>query len=223
MFESILNSTAGTLSITSTLICIGVSLVLGVMIAIVHMMSGRYNKNFLITIAVLPAIVQIIIMMVNGNLGTSVAVLGAFSLIRFRSVAGTSREITSVFLAMAIGLATAMGYITFAIATALIICVALIVFSKLPIGEHKKDRKLKVVIPENLDFSNIFDEIFDKYLVKYSLEKVKTTNMGSMFELTYNVLLKDETNQKELIDELRCKNGNLNIILERIEIGENEL
>lgn len=223
MFESILNNNIGTLSITTTMICMVVALFLGVVIAFVHMMSGRYNKNFLITISVLPAIVQIIIMMVNGNLGTSVAILGAFGLIRFRSVAGTSREITSVFLAMAIGLATAMGYITFAIVTTVIICIALIGFSKIPIGEHKKERKLKVVIPENLDFSNIFDDIFQKYLEKYSLEKVKTTNMGSMFELTYNVILKDELKQKELIDELRCKNGNLNIILERLEIGENEL
>ena len=223
MFESILNNNVGTLSITTTMICMVVALILGAVIAIVHMMSGRYNKNFLITIAVLPAIVQIIIMMVNGNLGTSVAILGAFGLIRFRSVAGTSREITSVFLAMAIGLATAMGYITFAIVTTAIICIAVIVFSKIPIGEHKKERKLKIVIPENLDFSNIFDNIFEKYLEKYTLEKVKTTNMGSMFELTYNVILKDELKQKELIDELRCKNGNLNIILERLEIGENEL
>lgn len=223
MFESILNNNIGTLSITTTMICMVVALFLGVVIAFVHMMSGRYNKNFLITISVLPAIVQIIIMMVNGNLGTSVAILGAFGLIRFRSVAGTSREITSVFLAMAIGLATAMGYITFAIVTTVIICIALIGFSKIPIGEHKKERKLKVVIPENLDFSNIFDDIFQKYLENYSLEKVKTTNMGSMFELTYNVILKDELKQKELIDELRCKNGNLNIILERLEIGENEL
>lgn len=223
MFESILDSTS-TLSISSVMLCSVCALVLGLIISIVHMASGKNSKNFAITLAVLPFLVSTVIMMVNGNLGTSVAVLGAFSLVRFRSIPGNSREIASVFLAMAIGLAIGMGQIIFASFLTLFASIIMIVLAKTSFGTKKnEERKLKIVIPEDLDFTGIFDDIFSKYMKTQKLEKVKTTNLGSLYELTYRVELKDNINEKELIDELRCRNGNLNIILGLFDENSNDL
>lgn len=224
MFESILNNAAGTLSIQSALICMFTSIILGVIIAYVHMCTTKYSKNFLITLSVLPLIVQVVIMMVNGNLGTSVAVLGAFSLVRFRSIPGNSREIVSIFFAMAIGLAVGMGHIIFAIVITVMLTIVLIILSKSKFGEKNiQEQKLKILIPEDLNYIDIFNDIFEKYLELCNLTKVKTTNMGSMYELSYNVILKDEKQQKDFIDEIRCRNGNLNISLFKAESSECEL
>ena len=223
MFESILDSTS-TLSVTSVILCSVCAVVLGLIISIVHMLSGKHSKNFAITLAVLPFLVSTVIMMVNGNLGTSVAVLGAFSLVRFRSIPGNSREIASVFLAMAIGLAIGMGQIIFASFLTVFASLIMIILAKTPFGNKKnEEKKLKIVIPEDLDFTGIFDDIFVKYMKKQKLEKVKTTNLGSLYELTYRVELKENINEKELIDELRCRNGNLNIILGLFDEGSNDL
>lgn len=217
MFESIL-STNATLSIQNGAICILASVILGMVISLVHYYTSKSNKNFLITLAVLPLIVQVVIMLVNGNLGTSLAVLGAFSLVRFRSIPGNSKEITSIFFAMAIGLATGMGYITLAILITVVISLLLIILTKTHFGENKQeDRKLKITIPENLDYTNVFDDIFKNYTQTNQLEKVKTTNMGSMYELTYRVVLKKDKNEKDLIDEIRVRNGNLNITFGRFD------
>lgn len=224
MFESILNNAVGTLSIQSALICMFTSIILGVIIAYVHMCTTKYSKNFLITLSVLPLIVQVVIMMVNGNLGTSVAVLGAFSLVRFRSIPGNSREIVSIFFAMAIGLAVGMGHIIFAIVITVMLTIVLIILSKSKFGEKNiQEQKLKILIPEDLNYIDIFNDIFEKYLELCNLTKVKTTNMGSMYELSYNVILKDEKQQKDFIDEIRCRNGNLNISLFKAESSECEL
>lgn len=221
MFETIF--TSNTLTIQSVLISILVSLILGIGIAFLHMKTSRYNKNFVITLAILPTLVELIILMVNGNLGTSVAVLGAFSLIKFRSIPGNSREIMSIFFAMAIGLATGMGQIILAIVITVIIGIVILILSKTSFGEKdRKERVLKITIPENLDYTEIFDDIFQKYITKNDLFHVKTTNMGSMFELSYIVTLKDTEDQKKMIDEIRTRNGNLKIILERALDG-NEL
>lgn len=224
MFESILNQTSGSLSINSAAICIGVSAVLGMIIALVHMTTSRYTKNFIITLALLPMLVQVVIMMVNGNLGTSVAVLGAFSLVRFRSLPGNSREIISIFFAMAVGLAVGMGQITFAVSVTVIISLLLFVFSKTKFGEKQElERNLKIMIPENLDYTTIFDDIFAQYMAQVVLDRVKTTNMGTMYELTYQIVMKKGKNEKELMDEIRCRNGNLTVVLARVREGENEL
>ena len=223
MFESILDSSS-TLSMSSVLLCSVCAVVLGLIISIVHMASGKHSKNFAITLAVLPFLVSTVIMMVNGNLGTSVAVLGAFSLVRFRSIPGNSREIASVFLAMAIGLAIGMGQIVFASFLTVFASLVMIVLAKTSFGTKKnEERKLKIVIPEDLDFTGIFDDIFSKYMKAQKLEKVKTTNLGSLYELTYRVELKGNINEKELIDELRCRNGNLNIILGLFDENSNDL
>ncbi len=216
MFTSIINSVTGTLSIESAIICTLVSLVLGFIISLVYMAQGSYSKNFIITLVLLPALIQTVIMLVNGNLGTSVAVMGAFSLVRFRSLPGSSREITGIFFSMVIGLATGMGYLTYAAIITVIISLGMILLSKSKFGEKKGISKdLKVTIPENIDYTQIFDDIFEKYTKIVMLQKVKTTNMGSMYELKYSVEMKDETQEKEFIDALRCRNGNLTIVCGR--------
>lgn len=223
MFNSILESNSGTLSISTALICMGAALIFGIIIALVHMYSTKCSKNFSITIAVLPLLVQVVIMMVNGNLGTSIAILGSFSLIRFRSMQGNSRELVSIFFAMAIGLAVGMGHIMYAFVFTLITSLALIILQKSSFGMKKNNEKsLKITIPENLDYTNIFDDIFDKYTNNIELNKVKTTNMGSMFELSYNISLKNNINEKDFIDEIRTRNGNLTVNLGRVST-ENEL
>lgn len=223
MFNSILESNSGTLSISTALICMGAALIFGIIIALVHMYSTKCSKNFAITIAVLPLLVQVVIMMVNGNLGTSIAILGSFSLIRFRSMQGNSRELVSIFFAMAIGLAVGMGHIMYAFVFTLITSLALIILQKSSFGMKKNNEKsLKVTIPENLDYTNIFDDIFDKYTNNIELNKIKTTNMGSMFEVSYNISLKNNINEKDFIDEIRTRNGNLTVNLGRVST-ENEL
>lgn len=214
MFASIIDTAAtGQMSVTTALACTLVSLVLGIVIAVVYMAHGTYTKNFVVTLALLPSMVQIVIMLVNGNLGTSVAVLGAFSLIRFRSVPGSSREISSIFFSMAVGLATGTGYVVFAAVITVIISLVMLLLCRSPFGERKPlDKELRILIPENLDYSEIFDDIFETYTKKVSLERVKTTNLGSMYELSYHIVLKRAEDEKALIDAVRCRNGNLTVI-----------
>lgn len=226
MLNSILNLTTTTTTITieGFLICTVISLVLGIAAAGIYMYKNIYNKSFVITLALLPAMIQIVIMLVNGNLGTGMAVLGAFSLVRFRSVPGSAKEISSIFFAMAIGLATGMGYIGYAVIFLLIIGLATVVLTCTSFGELKMEEKeLKITIPENLDYNGIFDDLFEKYTNNVQLNLVKTTNMGSLYELQYRILLKDENSEKELLDELRCRNGNLNIVCGRVASRGNEL
>ena len=213
MFESIFSDT---LTLESVLLSIIVSLLLGLFVAYIHMGTTKYTKNFIITLSILPLLVQIVMMMVNGNLGTSVAVLGAFSLIRFRSIPGNSREITSIFFAMAIGLATGIGQLILAIMLTIIIGFVLFILSKSKFGEQKiSDQVLKITIPETLDYNNVFNDIFNEYLEEYKLFQVKTTSMGSLYELSYKVSLKDDLCSKKLMDDIRVRNGNLKIVLER--------
>jgi len=190
----------------------GVALVLGLVVAGVYMMTGRYTKNFAITLVLLPVLVQIVLLCVNGNLGTSVAVLGTFGLIRFRSIPGTSKEITSIFFAMAIGVACAMGQVAFAGIFTLLIAVILLVLSKSKFGDRKPtDKCLQITIPENLDYTGIFSDVFSKYTSRCDLQQVKTVNLGSMYLLTYDITLKNAAEEKAMIDEIRTRNGNLNV------------
>lgn len=222
MFNSIFDITES-LSISSVLLCFLISILLGLVVAITHMKTGKYSKNFVVTLTILPSLVQVVMMMVNGNLGTSVAVLGAFSLIRFRSLPDNSREIASIFLSMAIGLSIGMGQILFACLITVIICLVIIILMYTKFGETKDVSKiLKITIPENLNYVGAFDEIFSKFTKEINLEQVKTTNMGSMFELKYKVRLLKDINEKDFIDALRCRNGNLCISLTN-SIVEGEL
>lgn len=222
MLESIIKTTTE-LTIENLLFCSLTSIGLGLIISLVHKFTSKYTKNFLITLAVLPILVQSIILMVNGNLGTSVAIVGAFGLVRFRSIPGTSKEILSVFFAMAIGLATGMGQLVFATIITALVSLMIIILSKTKFGEIKQQTKiLKITLPDNLDYTEVFDDIFATYIKTYTLEKVKTTNLGSLFELTYLITIKKDINEKEFIDELRTRNGNLKIVLTH-PIDNNEL
>jgi uncharacterized membrane protein YhiD involved in acid resistance len=225
VLSSILTTTtSGDITFTSTLICTLASLVLGFGVALVYMYKNKYSKNFVITLALLPALIQLVITMVNGNLGAGVAVMGAFSLVRFRSVPGTSKEITSIFFAMALGLTTGMGYIGYAAVFYFIIGAVMIVLAATNFGGKTSDEKeLKITIAESLDYNGIFDDLFDKYTKKVELVRVKTTNMGSLYELQYHIEVKDQALEKEFIDELRCRNGNLNITCGRVPITREEL
>ncbi len=222
MFESIIASTGITIEVM--LLCSAISVLLGLAIAIVYRKCSDCTKNYLITLALLPLLVQVVIMMTNGNLGTSVAVLGAFSLIRFRSQPGNSKEIVSVFFAMAVGLATGTGYVGYAVLFFLIAECLFVLLTKSPLGEQKKGlRELKVTIPEDLDYEEVFDDVFEKYTDKAVLTQVKTTNMGSLFELTYDLETKEGMSDKEMIDQIRMRNGNLTVLLRRPHVNAEQL
>ena len=219
MFNSVIESTG--LTFTSTLICSISAIILGILIALVHLKTTKCSKNFIITLSVLPILVSVVMMMVNGNLGTSIAILGAFSLIRFRSMPGNSKEIVSVFFAMAIGLSIGMGQIFFAVLITFMIGLLLIILNYIKFGEDmKNDKILDITIPEDLDYDNVFEDIFTKYLQKYELIKIKTTNLGSLYELKYSISLNKDVKLQDFIDELRVRNGNLKISIHKDIEGE---
>ena len=214
------------ISIADFLSCLGTAMVLGLFMALTYMFRARYTKSFVVTLALLPGVVCVVIMLVNGNVGTGVAVAGAFSLVRFRSVPGTAKEICALFLAMGAGLITGMGYLGFAALFTIVMCAAFLVYNGLDFGQKKNASRYKtlaVVIPEDLDYSSIFDDIFAEYTSAHELVRVKTTNMGSMFRLTYEITLRDPAQEKQMIDKLRCRNGNLEISVSRQETVEVEL
>ena len=227
IFQSVLDSSSETLDVSGFIICIGVSILIGIFLAFMYAFRTKYTKSFVITLAMLPAVVCTVIMMVNGNIGAGVAVAGTFSLVRFRSVPGSARDIGSIFMAMASGLIAGMGYLGFAILFTLIMGIALMIFTNVPFEMGKKrnaiDKTLKITIPEDLDYYSVFDDTFEQYTTEHSLVSSKTTNMGSMFKLIYNISLKDPSKEKEFVDALRCQNGNLEIAITRQEVNNNEL
>lgn len=223
IFDSDLVSVIG---VTDFLLCIGLSLVLGLLMALTYMYRTRCTKSFVVTLALLPAVVCVVIMMVNGNVGTGVAVAGAFSLVRFRSVPGTAKEICVLFLAMGAGLIAGMGYLGFAVLFTLIMCAIYILYNRFDLGAKRNAdayRTISITIPEGLNYSDVFDDVFAEYTLSHELIRVKSTNMGSMFKLTYNAVLGDASKEKEMIDKLRCRNGNLEIAVSRQETSSNEL
>lgn len=214
------------ISVPEFLLCIGVTLVIGLILAVVYTYRNRYTKSFLATLALLPAIVCVVIMMVNGNVGAGVAVAGAFSLVRFRSVPGTAKEIGAIFLGMCAGLIAGMGYLGYAVLFTVVLCGVMMIYSRLDFGSRKNGEKYKVLhitIPEDLDYTGAFDEVLGEYTSSHELVQVKTTNMGSLFRLTYNLVLNSSKEEKELIDKLRCRNGNLEISVSRRETAAFEL
>ena len=227
MFRGIFDSqSANVISVPDFLLCLAVALGIGLMLAAVYTYRNRYTKSFLVTLAVLPAVVCVVIMMVNGNVGTGVAVAGTFSLVRFRSVPGTAKEIGAIFLAMCTGLIAGMGYLGFAVLFAVVLSVVTILYNSFDFGSQKRGalyKVLHVMIPEDLDYTGVFDEILEEYTSSHELEQVKTANMGSLFKLTYHITLNSAEAEKELIDKLRCRNGNLEISVSRRETVSCEL
>ena len=225
MLDTIIGSvTNGMPDLGSLLLCTVCSLILGLAVAGTYMFRNKYSKSLAMTLVLLPAIVQVIIMLVNGNIGAGIAVAGAFSLVRFRSLPGNARDIASLFFAMALGFITGMGYLFYAFLFLLLIGGASLILIFVRFGQRETAmRVLKITIPENLDYDELFDDVFEKYTVSVELDKVKTTNMGSLYELTYLVRLKAVSVPKAFIDELRCRNGNLNILISREQRDGEEL
>ncbi|MBQ7615362.1 MAG: DUF4956 domain-containing protein [Butyrivibrio sp.] len=223
LFGSIM--TNGSITGAAFLIATMCSLAIGVFIGFMYTIKSSYSKSYIITLALLPAIVQIVIMLVNGNIGAGIAVAGAFSLVRFRSAPGSGKEITSIFLAMAVGLATGMGYIGIAALFAVIITLANLILSNSRFGEGVNEEKtLKITVPEGLDFEGIFDDIFERYTSKAELQEVRTSGMGSLYKLNYKIVMRAKASTKGMIDEMRQRNGNLEICCSRpVAIKADEL
>lgn len=220
------SSTQAVIAVPQFLLCILVALAIGLFLAAVYMFHSHYTKSFVVTLVMLPAIVCTVIMMVNGNVGAGVAVAGAFSLVRFRSAPGTARDIGTIFLAMGAGLIVGMGYLGFAVLFALVMGLVMLVFQISSFGENKdadREKTLHITIPEDLDYTDVFTDLMKHYTTQYETVAVKTTNMGSMFKLTYNVTLRNPKREKEFIDALRCRNGNLEITISRQEMIGYEL
>jgi hypothetical protein len=207
--------------VMSSLTC---ALILGLIISIVYKYRLDYSSKFIIVLAVMPALVSFIIMIINGNLGISVAVLGAFGLVRFRSAPGSSKDIAYLFFAMAIGLAVGLGFLSMAVLICVAISVVLLILEFLHFDYmDTRYRSLRITIPEDLEYPGLFDDLFQKYTTAHSFERVRTVNMGTMFELSYRIELRDLNREKEFIDSLRCRNGNLGIIIATTQKEKNEL
>ncbi len=217
LFRGVINSEAtAVINLSDFLLCVGAALIIGMFIAIVYTYKTRYTKSFVVTLAILPSVVCMIIIMVNGSLGVGVAVAGAFSLVRFRSIPGTAKEIGAIFIAMGIGLATGMGYIGYAALFSIIVNLVILIYTASNMGEGKSTQRImKITIPEDLDYTEAFEDLFEDYTKQCDLLTVKTTNMGSLFKLTYDLTLTDISMEKDFIDDLRCRNGNLEILMSR--------
>lgn len=227
IFKGLFDSSgAAAISVSDFLLCIGISLIIGVFLALAYTYKSHYTKSFVLTLSIIPAIVCAVIMMVNGSIGAGVAVAGTFSLVRFRSVPGTAKEIGAIFLAMSTGLMSGMGYLGYAVLFTLILIVIMLLYQIIGLGTVKKeraDRTLRITIPENLNYSHAFDDLFEKYTVSHQNISVKTTNMGSLFRLTYHIIMKNQDEEKEFIDAIRCRNGNLEVDISRQEANLSEL
>ena len=211
------------ISINDFMLCLCSALIAGAVLALVASRT-RASKSFITTLAVLPAVVAMVIMMVNGNIGTGLAVAGTFGLVRFRSAPGSAREITMLFLAAVCGMMIGTGYIAYAFLFMAVMSVFTLIYEKLDFdGVSARYKTLSVTIPEDLDYSGVFDDIFEKYASSCRLTRVKSTNMGSMFKLNYDVVLKDASREKEMLDMIRTRNGNLEINVSRQATGATEL
>jgi hypothetical protein len=219
MFNSLIT---GGLTAQSFLICTVVSLVLGLLIALCFSFRAHFSRSFSLTLAILPAIVQVIIMMVSGSIGAGVAVAGTFSLVRFRSEPGTARQIGALFLAVAVGIAMGMGYAVLSVIFFVIVTLFFLLLNAVGFGEDRSaQRDLRISIPESLDYEGVFDDLFASYTKSHTLDRVRTTNMGTLYELRYTVILKDETKLKAFLDEIRTRNGNLTVVCGRVGTESN--
>lgn len=226
LFESLLPEATQIITLPAFSICLASALILGAFMALCYTYRATYTKSFVISLALLPAITCVVVMMVSGSLGAGVAVAGAFSLVRFRSNPGTAKEICAVFLAMAVGLACGMGRPGFGALFAIALCLMNLLYEKIGFGEtaHRDLRRtLQITIPEELNFHGAFDDLFATYTSEATLVKVRTTNLGSLNKLTYNLVFLDEGLEKSFIDDLRCRNGNLEISIFAQETPANAL
>ncbi|MBQ9828285.1 MAG: DUF4956 domain-containing protein [Lachnospiraceae bacterium] len=219
LFNGLLTGTEAELTLGVFAICFAASLMLGAVIAAVYRYTSDSTRGFVATVAIIPAIVCVIIMMVSGSLGAGVAVAGTFSLVRFRSAQGTAREIGAIFLAMAAGLACGMGYPAFAALFTIVMCAVVFIYSLINFGDDMRSpiRYMSVTIPETLEYGGLFDDIFDKYAKDAKMISVKTTTLGSLNKVAYSLKLKSPDTEKAFIDEIRERNGNLEISLSTLQ------
>lgn len=213
-----------TIEVIDFWICVVVAIALGLLIAFCYMFKSEFSKHLVISIALLPVIVAVLIMLVNGNIGAGVAVGGVFALTRFRSAQGTAKEITHIFLSMAVGLTLGLGFVAIAIILVILVEALNIIFAVTKFGTITDNRRtLKITIPEDLNYTSLFDDIFEKYTTHVSLDKVKLRNLGTMFRLSYSITLKDPSLEKEFIDEIRTRNGNLDVLCSKLQTNPEEL
>ncbi|MBS6601645.1 MAG: DUF4956 domain-containing protein [Clostridium sp.] len=217
MLDTILTSTTGeSLTLANTLIIIGASIILGLIISISYMKTSKeevVTSGFAVTLIMLPAIISIIILLVGNNVARAFSLAGAFSIIRFRSEPKDPKDISYIFFTLAVGLSAGMGYVGYAVLFTIILCLIMFILKFINYGEADKSFfELRITIPENLNYENVFDDVLKKYTSSWMFKKVKTKEFGSLFEITYTVVMKNE-NQKKFIDELRCRNGNLGVVL----------
>ena len=205
------------MSIPMFLASIFLALALGIGTALVFQFRTKHTASMATTLAIMPPAIALVIMLVNGNIGAGVAVAGACALVRFRILPGTAKEIAAIFVAMAVGLACGMTQLLLAVIFFAIMSVTVIVLTLIGFGDKSaKMRQLRVTIPEDLDYYELFDDLMEKYTKEWELSRVKTTNMGTLYELWFDVLLKDEKQAKEFMDAIRCRNGNLRVMMGRI-------
>lgn len=226
LFNALFTTGLGTISVPNFLIGVASALGLGVVLALIYMFKSVYTKSFVVTLAILPAVVAIVIMMVSGSLGAGVAAAGTFSLVRFRSIPGTAKEIGVIFLAMAVGLVCGMGYPIYGLLFVVVVGGAFLLLNAIGFGEGKNStlrKVLRITVPEDLEYNSMFDDLFEKYTTKHELSQVKTTNLGSLNRLTYNITLKKVGEEKQFIDEIRCRNGNLEVNLMSMNADSREL
>lgn len=210
----------GSFTIKQFLIAIVVSLILGFFVSLYYMFNDEHSASLSYALVLIPAIETIVIMMINDNLGAGIAVAGSFSLIRFRSIKGNAKELTCIFLSMAIGIMCGTGYVALAALFVVIVLVVAMIMKAVNFGDDKGHCKLKITVPESLNYEGIFDEVLNKYSRDYKLISVKTVNLGSLFRIEYDINMKDTSSIKPMIDELRERNGNLEILCALDKYGE---
>lgn len=218
MLESIITSTTGeSFTLTNTLIIITSSILLGIVISLAYLKTHKkdgYIPSFIISLIMLPTMISIIILLVGNNVARAFSLAGAFSIIRFRSTPGDTKDISYIFFTLAVGLASGMGYVGYAVIFTIILCTVMIILDSLNFAMPKsKAMVLKITVPEDLNFEGVFDEILNTNTTSWNMVKVRTRDFGALYELNYSIHLKNDVNQKKFIDSLRVRNGNLNISL----------
>ena len=223
--ENILSSIfTGSLTLGQFLLAVGASMILGFILSLVFMFRNTYTKSFICALVLIPAIETVVIMLVNDNLGVGLTVAGSFALIRFRSVKGNAKELTAVFLAMTIGIICGTGYVTIALIFTLLLCLVMFLLTVTGFGKiSENDRYLKITIPESLNYDEVFEPVLEKYCSSWELESIKTLTLGSLFRIEYKVRLKDAAKTKKMIDEIRTRNGNLEIMCGKPAVNRDEL
>ncbi|MBQ6335228.1 MAG: DUF4956 domain-containing protein [Erysipelotrichaceae bacterium] len=214
----------GSLTLGQFMLAIVASMFMGLILAIVFMYKNTYTKSFITALVLIPAVETVVIMLVNDNLGVGLSVAGSFALIRFRSVKGNAKELVAVFIAMTIGIICGTGYVALAGVFTLLLSVVMFALTLTGFGTiNENQRYLKITIPESLNYEEVFNKILDKYASSWELETIKTLTLGSLFRLEYSLVMKDASKTKAMIDELRTRNGNLEIMCGKPATNREEL